>query len=445
MKTIFFVIATRPRVNFILRTDTYRLLKERGYRLVIFSPFSQDLDFQKEFGGVNVVFEPLCPLGKIGNLLNNYRNEALLFRHPTLKLAKFIHKVITRRYQTAENFWQKAKKILKQPFLWLVWLCRSEKFWNSLEDIFISECCDYFKKYQPSAVVLATAGAEGQDVPFLIAARRFGVPAAAIDNNIDVFEFRYFSQPRKIAQWALFGEVHKQEAMAVQGLPADILSVTGPARYDHHFNFQPIPREEFFRKIGADPSKKLITYGAKIPKMYPHNADVLEIILQGVDAGKFGPAQLFVRFDPGHDPSQYGNLLNKIIWEKADEQSHREHVANLLYHSDVVISIGSTFCCEAVLLDRPSLWVGFDGYKTYSDPKESYGYIYNLPMFQIIDAIGGIPLVKSPAELVGWISKYLKNPKLDSEKRAALVRQEYYKNDGQAGKRVADLIESLMQ
>ena len=38
-KTVFFVVVTRGRVNFILRSDLFRILKGRGWRLVIISPF----------------------------------------------------------------------------------------------------------------------------------------------------------------------------------------------------------------------------------------------------------------------------------------------------------------------------------------------------------------------------------------------------------------------
>ena len=58
-KTVFFVVVTRGRVNFILRSDLFRILKGRGWRLVIISPFIGQSAFQEEFGGPNVFFEPL--------------------------------------------------------------------------------------------------------------------------------------------------------------------------------------------------------------------------------------------------------------------------------------------------------------------------------------------------------------------------------------------------
>ncbi|MDD5547619.1 MAG: asparagine synthase (glutamine-hydrolyzing) [Candidatus Pacebacteria bacterium] len=453
-KTIFFVIATMARVNFILRTDIFKILKEKGYRLIVISPFYKEDWFIKEFGGPNVIFEKLVRRGRLAKIWENFRNKVLLINNPRLERCKEIHSCARKFYRKKgilSGLWRESKNIFYSFILAIIprKLRGSVVFWAKVGFYFLTkkDHRDLFKKYKPAVVVMASAGAEGENIPFLVSCIKFNVLSFAVDNNIDVFQFRYFSRPRKVTKWALFSEIQKKEAMEMQLVPESELAVTGPARYDHYFKgFKPMPREEFFKKIGADPKKKLITFGAKTPMIYPHNGDIIDIIYEAISKNHFSkPAQLFIRFDPGHNPAQYKDLSKKAIFERAEDFSHRDHIANLLYYSDVVISMGSTFCIEACMAGTPALWVGFDGYKKYPNIKDSYRYVYELDLFKRLLSSGGIPLVESPEMLVGQIEKYLKNRDLDKDKRQKLMDQEYFGLDGHAGERIADLIIDLVE
>ncbi|MBI5147715.1 MAG: CDP-glycerol glycerophosphotransferase family protein [Parcubacteria group bacterium] len=305
-----------------------------------------------------------------------------------------------------------------------------------------AECRRLFRKYLPAAIVLASGGADGHDSPFIIYASKFGAAAVATDNNIDVFEFRYFARPRPLAKWMLFSEAQKQIAASVQKIKEENIAVTGAARYDYYFrDFKPLPRDEFLRSLGIDPAKKLITFGAKIPKLYPYNAEVLETLLATIRERLGGNAELFVRFDPGHDERIYGSLLNEFKWEKAEQAAHRDHVANLLYHSDVVISVNSTFSIESCLINVPSIWIGFGGGE---ESERGYLVTYRLEMFKRIAKTGGIPAVRSPGELSDLVVRYASDRAADQAKRLALVEQEYYGSDGRSGERVAAVIQQLL-
>ncbi|PIT92569.1 MAG: hypothetical protein COU08_01750 [Candidatus Harrisonbacteria bacterium CG10_big_fil_rev_8_21_14_0_10_42_17] len=449
MKTIFFTIATRARINFILRTDIFETLKERGFKLVIISPFGEDEKFISEFGGDNVIFEPLPCMGRLGLLVNFWRNTALEISHPILTQTRFVHSRIIRRFVKAKKNIVKIKGMVRRIILGMIppqWRS-NPKFWDGVEKFFIKNKHSraLFKKHQPSVVILASAGAEGIDTLFVTYAKRFNVPTVAVDNNIDVFEFRYFSTPRSITKWALFSNVQQEEAKKIQKIPADKLIITGPARYDHYFrNFKPMSRNDFFKQIGADPNKKLITYGAKTPKMFPHNDEVMNSIVNGIQSGTINKqSQLFVRFDSGHNPEQYNTLLEKIVWESADKKSHRNHVANLLYYSDVVISVGSTFNIEACFVHTPSIWIGFGDIQGKVKREDSYRLAYDIPLYDRILDTEAIKFVETPESLVEQIQKYLKDKTLDEEKRKVLVEQEYSITDGRSGERIANLIESI--
>ncbi len=448
MKTIFFIIASYSRINFILRTDVFRLLKAKGYRLVIISPFSGDEKFQSEFGGSNVYFEDLPRLNRLGRFVGYLRTDALRIKHPVLESSRKIYNAITRRYRKEKTWLLQFKQRLMTILLECIpsKIRDSRVFWERVESFFVRsrQCGKLFRKYAPDAVVMASGGAEGNDALFIIYANRFRVPTFAIDSNFDVFEFRYFSAPRAISRWALFSELQREEGNLFQGIPLSHLVVTGPVRYDFYFRgFVPEPRESFLKRIGVDPGKKLITFGAKTPLLYPYNDDIIRILLAAIQEN--GQAELFVRFDPGHDPFLYKQTLPYFKWESAGKIPEQEHVANLLYHSDVVISIGSTFSNEACLVDTPAIWVGFDGYTTCDKTEDSYAFIYELPLFRRILKTGGIPLARNPDELISLVGQYLKNPALHKQERLALIEQEYFKSDGLAGSRIVAQIEAVLQ
>ncbi len=53
---------------------------------------------------------------------------------------------------------------------------------------------------------------------------------------------------------------------------------------------------------------------------------------------------------------------------------------------------------------------------------------------------GAVRRARNPQELAYWISKYLKNPHLDEDKRAIAARDQLWKNDGKSGERIAGML-----
>jgi len=448
-KTILIVVATGTRINFLLRAPLFRMLLRAGANVVIASPFSRDENFKKEFGLPGVSFVDMPKMSRCATALAFMRTQALTLSHDDLSLARRIHSAVTRRYTKPATVTSRFFSALRAFVLRGIprRIRQSAYIWDRAERLFVPALCrKIFQEHAPGAVITASGGAEGHDIPFLLEARRRGIPLVAVDSNIDVFEFRYFSRPRFVDQWALFSDVQKNEAMNFAGIEEKNITVTGPIRHDYYFReFKPEPREIFLQRLGLDPSSKLITYGAKIPIMYPWNADIIRCLNEAIREKKFGTnAKLHIRFDPGHDPLQYGDLLDGVTWERAEQCSERSYIANLLYHSDVVVSVGSTFSLEACIVGSPSVWIGFDGYASLP-LEESYRYIYTLPLFTRLLKTGGIPLARTPEELVALIKNYLKNRNLDSEKRRDLIVQEYGNCDGRAGERVFEVISKIIR
>ena len=148
-----------------------------------------------------------------------------------------------------------------------------------------------------------------------------------------------------------------------------------------------------------------------------------------------------MRFDPGHDPSPYGAILDKILWERSETASGEDHLPNLLYHSDVYLGLGATtLSVEACAMNTPACWIGFDGFAEYPDRRLSCRLQYDLAVFRRLIESGAIDLIENKEALIGWIAQSLKNPDYNLKEREAMLKREYFNaKDGLAGWRVADL------
>ena len=172
------------------------------------------------------------------------------------------------------------------------------------------------------------------------------------------------------------------------------------------------------------------------------------MVQQAIREGRFGDAELFVRFDPGHDLSRYSSeFLKTFKWELAEDAPSAEHIANLLAHSGVYLGLGATtLSIEACAVGTPSLWIGFDGNTQHSNKNDSCRLQYNLPVFERIIKTGAIPLVESKEELLTTIQRFIKNPDVNKTERERMLRQEYTNaGDGKTAERIFALIEEIVR
>lgn len=439
-------------MNFILRSELFGILKNKDFKIVIISPFWSSPEFQQEFGGPNIFFEPLRSLRGYPFKIVALRARALSFPpHSELKKSRVVSRFMDRRFQKSPAWLIAARGFARDLIFKLLPLPlkKSEKFWMGLLKFSIrKKYADWlFEKYKPELVVLGNGGGDGYEIPFLVSAYFRGVASFAVDANLDAATYRHFGAPLPVTLWAMFGEPQKKEFIEIHKIPESSLAVTGALRYDGYFRgFKALSREDFFRQIGADPRKKLITLGAKTPLVFPHNQDIVKIILEALDSGEPENAQLMVRFDPGHDPSPYGALLDKILWERSENASEEGRLQNLLYHSDAYLGLGaSTLSIEACAVGTPACWIGFDGSVEYPDRRLSCRLQYDLAVFQRIIKSGAIDLIETKEELINWVARALRDQDYNLKLREEMLGREYFNaKDGLAGRRAADLAIKLL-
>jgi hypothetical protein len=342
------------------------------------------------------------------------------------------------------------------------------KLWMRLEAWLFpgEEYNEVFRRYRPDLLVTGTPGSIAADAHLLRWAERHGVRTACVVLSWDNLTSKghMAAVPQHLIVW---NKIMEREARELHGYPADRIHVAGVSHFDVYARPSAAgSRERFCVQLGLDPSRALITFGTVTPWLFPHNAEVAEILARAVAEDCFARgAQLLIRLHPqvmnaGTQHSENVDRFHKIaasyphvhldlpavrsdslMWDVAE--SDLSHLADLLRYSDVTLNAGSTLTIDSAIMDTPIVNIGFDGLAS-EPPEESVIRIYDFTHFANIVRTGGVRIARSAGEMLSLIDAYFEDPSLDREGRARIVDEQCGRVDGGAGLRVAALLMSFM-
>ena len=135
-------------------------------------------------------------------------------------------------------------------------------------------------------------------------------------------------------------------------------------------------------------------------------------------------------------------LSEQLAWDLPKSDMYT--LASLLAGSAMCLSVGSTLCLEACMVDCPVISVGFDGEEELPydiSARRGLDFTHIRKML----AFGGVRVARSFADLEAHINAYLREPSLDRDRRVYTVTQECSLQDGCATERVAATLGSLCQ
>jgi len=449
MFTVFITISRGSIARNILHSDAFRILRERGIRIVLLAPAWEDPQFQKEFGGENVAFVPLLDqrqnfldriiVGIAKGLVYNATTElrdryGFLSRKETSPFRRFIKRLIFRPLRNVG--W--LKEMMRQ----IDAILRPAREYDAL-----------FRAEHPG-LIFVTNPTENADARVMKAARRHGVKVVAMPKSWD--NLPKLSLRVKPDLLLLWGKALIPHALRYQHIEESRIRLVGVPQFDAMTDPKmAMTREEFFRSIGADPNRKLIVFGSE-GKVTPGDPELAEILAGMVERDELGsPSQLYIRpyFALRGEEDKFRALAgrpNVIIdhwftrtagfrdsWDYTLE--HARHFTNLMRHMDVMVCHASTLTLDAAVHNKPAVNLGFDGFtpKSYGDSVLRW---YDSAHYANIMAQKGSRLAKNPAELREHLTAYLQNSSLDDEGRARLREQYCFRSDGGAGRRIAEVL-----
>jgi YD repeat-containing protein len=314
-----------------------------------------------------------------------------------------------------------------------------------------------FTRVAPAMLIVSSPGLIFSEVPLLRTAARRRVRSLAVDPSWDNFTNKLLPV-RRVDRLIVWNDLMKEQAVSLHGYVPDQIRVAGTPQWDLYFraNATTTPRELFFRRIGADPAKKLVTLTTTPHELYPHHDHVLRVMRRALESSRWGqPAQILVRLHPRDDRQHYAEFENVagIILEKPFKETvkagdgmavdvtadSQQHLADTLRHSDVIVNVASTIAIEAAIFDTPVVNIAFDGEAPAEFARSSRRY-YRFTHYVNITRHDAVRVAETPDQLVAEIGAYLADPARDADGRRRVVREQCQFADGRSAERVAEAV-----
>ena len=280
--TIFLAAEEGFQARYLLRTDIFTTLKQKGARIVVLVPNSHEGYMAEEFADINVFPEYLDVPGyyayrdnsRLQRYLQMMRWQALPAQddlvylnektqdyrsdgvHPLVKGATDFGSAILRRSAP-------LRKLLQQMEIRTF---RATQVHGEL-----------FDRWQPDLVVTCCLGYQPCESYLLREARSRRIRTAAVLSGWDrsIGKGMAGASPDVTVVWS---PTMRDEVVGYQAFPPEQVHVSGVAIFDLYWSKERLhSQEELFTRFGLDPARKLILFGAKSPRSYP-NFGILEIL-----------------------------------------------------------------------------------------------------------------------------------------------------------------------
>lgn len=442
-KTIFLVISQSLPARNILQTDVFKILKEKeDLRIIVFLPGDPPDYYINELSGLNVVFEKIPPV-----YYSLFRRKIF---DPLLTNCLVSKTIATRILYGKRKEPPKPKMIM----LWLFWsnifgrMTGVKRLLRVLEMKLYPETqtgC-FFEKYNPDLVFITSMHAK-VEIPFLKEARRRKVRNLLFSKSWDTYDMSlYRILPDEMA---VQNEEFKQLTVDAQDIKERNIIAVGFPQFDIYFDFdkKAPPRDLFLSGLGLDPNKKVVFFGSG-GMWGPYDESIAEDLYNFIKNENNHSLIVRTHFaDPNPErfdrfkslPDVYfdnKHRKNEMYHELGDQSKEdMEHLAKLLFFSDIVVGTVSTLSLDAACFDKPVICTASSRVR---GGRESH--FHETGYYQKLLSTKGVKLVFTKEELLDAVENYLKNPELDGKEREILRNKLCYKVDGNSGKRLAGLI-----
>lgn len=318
----------------------------------------------------------------------------------------------------------------------------------------VSNCPQAYKDLldaYPWSLVLATHIHLHIEVPLVNAAYVRGIPTLGVVNSWDNVYKGIRAHPDCALVWS---GINKQEMMDFEGYPTQrVLSIGAPA-FDCYFSPETLwPREAFCRHFDLDPGRPIILYATigQYAKFFEETY-LLEVLLRAIREDRFSTRPQIIcrlhpltkqelfesyRTHPDVRLSRYEHHVPTLNWCPTREETIL--AANLLHHSAVCMTPGSTMALEAAIFDTPVLMPVFNGYQ----PEVWEDYYARACLawhFGRLVREEMLPMARTDDEMIDWINRYLADSSLYRDGRERIVKDYVEFTDGKAVERLVEVI-----
>ncbi len=328
--------------------------------------------------------------------------------------------------------------------------------WLNFEHRFLvkpdSQVLEILKERKPQLVVV-TNPMQHYEQPVYGAAQSLGIPTLGVVRSWDNLYKGLRLRPDVLAVW---NPVNREEAIRLMKYPPQKVEIIGATQFDPYFDPAGVwSRQEFAQKFKLDPAHPIITLATLGPFQNQYDETYLmDWMLTAIHSGELPTdTQIICRLHPASRLEQflkYSKLSNvrlsfiegyipSLAWTMTREDVIL--VANLLRHSDVVISPGSTITIETAIFDTPTIVPIFHTYQPELGMRQFDQHLST--HFRRLKELDLVPIVETPDALAEAIRHALADRSWYRQQRTQLVQDYICYTDGKSTERLAKLIEKL--
>ncbi len=222
---------------------------------------------------------------------------------------------------------------------------------------------DYLRAHQPDVLVVTPLVDPGApQTEYLRSARAQGIPTALCVASWDNLTNKglIHGAPDLVTVW---NEAMKTEAVALHGVPASRVVVTGAQPFDHWFGWRPSgERADFCARVGLPPDRPYLLYLCSSAFIAPDEASFVRTWLarirrEGSEAVR--TAGILVRPHPQHAAQWQAMDLQDpaaVIWPKAgaapSDARGRTDYFDSIFNAAAVVGVNTTAEIESAIIGR---------------------------------------------------------------------------------------------
>jgi hypothetical protein len=242
------------------------------------------------------------------------------------------------------------------------------RVFRAIEQVLLppGEIADVFRRVNPDVLFLTPLlYFRSHQVDHVRCARQLGIKSVLGVGSWDHLTTKglIHEVPDRVLVW---NELQKGEAIALHGVPAEQVVVTGAQAYDHWFATEPMSdREEFCQQIGLEPGRPILLYLCSSPFIAPHEVGFVRRWIEAVRASedpRLSTAGLLVRPHPQNAKQWRGidlaeEFKNVAFWPRTGVNpiggSARAEYFDSIYHAEAVVGVNTSAMIEAGIIGRP--------------------------------------------------------------------------------------------
>jgi len=306
---------------------------------------------------------------------------------------------------------------------------------------------------RPDAVVACNVSI-GFDAGLIAKARTLGIPTLG---NIFSWDHPFRVQKAWPEHYTCWSAKVREWMVEQCRVPFEKIEIIGAPAFDPYLTPDgKWPREELAGRLGLEASRPIIVFATlgQHRQMIDETAP-FRTLMKALDAGQIpGRPQVILRLHPVSVDYYFEEYRNHpdVVFSRFTRSCpgmrwwpSREEVTlagNILRHTDVCLSPGSTMAIEPSIFDTPTLVPVFNPYTT-QEFQEFFDVHWMNKHFRFLRDRNLLPFAFSQDEMVEAVNRFLRDPSWMAEGRDIIRRELLGPLDGKATQRLVDVIDKV--